>query len=128
ISRRWRRFGTSGAKVVRGGAAVAVRQDGRANANQLLLVDRTATSIARLRGMLVAAHRERFGSNADCDLAIGLQLTHSARFARPYAKDRAEPLAAQANPVLDRRFPRGVVVLTDDQIDRLVDDFVRAAR
>ena len=35
--RRWRHFGISGAKLIWGGEAVAVRQDGRANPNQLLL-------------------------------------------------------------------------------------------
>src|SRR6185503_20134666 len=35
--RRWRRFGESGAKLVWGGEAVAVRPDGRANPNQLLI-------------------------------------------------------------------------------------------
>ncbi|HXI30607.1 MAG TPA: hypothetical protein VNG89_19345, partial [Vicinamibacterales bacterium] len=35
--RRWRRFGESGAKLIWGGEAVAVRHDGRANPNQLML-------------------------------------------------------------------------------------------
>src|SRR6266516_4849231 len=81
--RRWRHFGTSGAKLIWGGEAVAVRQDGRANPHQLLLTAQTQPSIALLREELVAAHRERFGSNADGDLYVGLQLTHSGRYARP---------------------------------------------
>ena len=71
---------------------------------------------------------ERFGSNADRDLHVGLQLTHSGRYARPDAYDRAAPIAACANPVLDRRFPGGVRVFTDAELDVLVDDFVAAAR
>src|SRR5439155_11338515 len=39
--RRWRRFGESGAKLIWGGEAVAVRHDGRANPNQLLSSDET---------------------------------------------------------------------------------------
>jgi NADPH2 dehydrogenase len=35
--RRWRHFGISGAKLLWGGEAVAVRHDGRANPHQLLL-------------------------------------------------------------------------------------------
>ncbi len=35
--RRWRRFGVSGAKLIWGGEAVAVRPDGRANPNQLVM-------------------------------------------------------------------------------------------
>src|SRR5947208_967301 len=67
-------------------------------------------------------------SAADRDLFVGLQLTHSGRFARPHAKHRPEPLAAYAHPLLDRRFAAGVTVLTDSDLGRLVDCFVRAAR
>jgi len=126
--RRWHRFGASGAKLIWGGEAVAVRHDGRANPNQLLMSERTEPSLAALRDTLVSAHRERFGSNADGDLYLGLQLTHSGRFARPNVWNRAEPLAAHANPILDRRFPGGVQVMSDDDIDRLIDDFIAAAR
>jgi NADPH2 dehydrogenase len=126
--RRWQRFGASGAKLIWGGEAVAVRHDGRANPNQLLLSAATEPALAALRDLLVASHRERFGSNADSDLYLGLQLTHSGRFARPNIWNRPEPLAAQSNPVLDRRFPNGVAVMSDDEIDRLIDDFVEAAR
>jgi len=35
--RRWQHFGQSGAKLIWGGEAVAVRHDGRANPNQLFL-------------------------------------------------------------------------------------------
>ena len=126
--RRWRRFGASGAKLIWGGEAVAVRQDGRANPNQLLLNASTHAGIARLRDDLVAAHRERFGANADRDLCIGLQLTHSGRYARPSPHDRPEPLAAAYHPALDRRFGGVVRVISDDEIDALVEDFVGAAR
>src|SRR5262245_59152843 len=36
-TRRWQNFGRSGAKLIWGGEAVAVRHDGRANPNQLLI-------------------------------------------------------------------------------------------
>jgi NADPH2 dehydrogenase len=124
--RRWRHFGASGAKLIWGGEAVAVRMDGRANPHQLVLSDANATAIARLREEMVATHVERFGS--DRDLLVSLQLTHSGRFARPHAYDRPEPLVAYNHPVLDARFPRGVRVMTDDDLDRLVADFVRAGR
>jgi 2,4-dienoyl-CoA reductase-like NADH-dependent reductase (Old Yellow Enzyme family) len=126
--RRWRHFGISGAKLMWGGEAVAVRHDGRANPHQLMMCERTQRPIARLREALVNAHRDRFGSNADADLWVGLQLTHSGRYARPDVHDRPAPIAACANPVLDRRFPGGVRVFTDAELDRLVDDFVAAAR
>src|SRR2546423_537820 len=71
--RRWRHFGISGAKLIWGGEAVAVRQDGRANPNQLLLTPATQKSIACLRDEMVSAHRKRFGRDADRDLYVGLQ-------------------------------------------------------
>jgi len=126
--RRWRNFGTSGAKLMWGGEAVAVRHDGRANPHQLMMSSRTVGAIAALREELVTAHRERFGANADSDLYVGLQLTHSGRYARPDVYDRPAPIAACSNPILDRRFPNGVRVFEDAELDALVDDFVAAAR
>jgi NADPH2 dehydrogenase len=126
--RRWRHFGISGAKLIWGGEAVAVRHDGRANPNQLLLTMATQPAIAALRAELIAAHRERFGDNADRDLYVGLQLTHSGRYARPNVHDRPEPKAGAPHPLLDRRFPDGVPILSDDELDRLVGDFITAAR
>jgi 2,4-dienoyl-CoA reductase-like NADH-dependent reductase (Old Yellow Enzyme family) len=127
-TRRWERFGVSGAKLIWGGEAVAVRHDGRANPNQLALTAATQPSIARLRDALVRAHRDRFGANADADLYVGLQLTHSGRYARPTGKSVPEPQVAYAHPQLDRRFPGGVRVLSDDELDGIVEAFVDAAR
>jgi NADPH2 dehydrogenase len=122
--RRWRHFGISGAKLIWGGEAVAVRMDGRANPHQLVLSERNVGAIARLREEMVAAHVERFGS--DDGLLLSLQLTHSGRFARPRTHERPEPLVAYNHPVLDRRFPAGVQVLSDADLDQIVADFVRA--
>ena len=126
--RRWRNFGKSGAKLIWGGEAVAVHPDGRANPNQLMVSSATQGALASLREELLAAHRETFGAGAADDLYVGLQLTHSGRFSKPNAKDRPEPLTAYAHPVLDGRFPRGLRQLTDDDLDRLVEDFIRSAR
>jgi NADPH2 dehydrogenase len=125
--RRWERFGASGAKLIWGGEAVAVQHDGRANPNQLVLTPATQASIASLRETLVAAHRDKFGANADGDLFAGLQLTHSGRYARPTIAGPA-PLTAYAHPHLDRRFPAGVRMLTDDDLDRLVERFIESAK
>ncbi len=125
--RRWRRFGESGAKLIWGGEAAAVRHDGRANPAQLVMGDATWEGLAGLREDLVAAHVAQFGRDAVDGLVVGLQLTHSGRYARPNEWDRPEPLAAWTHPLLDRRFPGGVRVLSDDELDRLAEDFVRAA-
>jgi NADPH2 dehydrogenase len=126
--RRWRNFGRSGAKLIWGGEAVAVREDGRANPNQLMIGESTLSSLDRLRSELIAEHKDRFGARADGDLYVGLQLTHSGRLARPHVKDLPEPLVAYAHPLLDRRFPGGTRIITDAELRRLADDFVTAAR
>jgi 2,4-dienoyl-CoA reductase-like NADH-dependent reductase (Old Yellow Enzyme family) len=126
--RRWRHFGLSGAKLIWGGEAVAVRHDGRANPNQLLISEENLPGIAELRTILVDAHREHFGTTDD--LLVGLQLTHSGRFSRPNEKRRPEPKVAYRHPVLDPVV--GVAddgpVLSDGELARLVGDFARAAR
>jgi 2,4-dienoyl-CoA reductase-like NADH-dependent reductase (Old Yellow Enzyme family) len=125
--RRWGHFGESGAKLIWGGEAVAVSHDGRANPNQLLSDDHTQASLEELRSVLVSAHRERFGSSHD--LCVGLQLTHSGRFARPNHKNRLEPRILYHHPLLDPRFGIGTghACLTDAEIEKIIDDFVRAA-
>ena len=50
----------------------------------------TLADLAELRETLVAEHRQRHGRSDD--LLVGLQLTHSGRFARPNDKDRLEPI------------------------------------
>jgi len=84
VRRRWQRFGESGAKLIYGGEAMAVRPDGRANPNQLIIVEQNKKDLAELREILLRAHGERFG-NAD-DVVIGFQLTHSGRFCKPADK------------------------------------------
>ena len=127
-TRRWMNFGRSGAKLIWGGEAVAVCPEGRANPNQLVINDRTTSALAALRTAMIGAHTGQFGARAEEDLYVGLQLTHSGRFARPNGKTTPEPLAAYTHPVLDRRFPAGVRVLTDNDLDRLVDLFVSASK
>jgi len=45
--RRWHRFGLSGAKLIWGGEACAVRPDGRANPKQLIMTAESQGDIAR---------------------------------------------------------------------------------
>lgn len=125
--RRWRRFGESGAKMIFGGEAMAVRPDGRANPNQLILNRANQEGIATLRRALLEAHRERYGSAED--LIIGFQLTHSGRFCRPRDKQRLEPRIAFRHPILDRKFgiQNDAAVLSDGEVEELVADYVTAA-
>ena len=125
--RRWHNFGISGAKLIWGGEAVAVRHDGRANPNQVMITEENLSAIESLRLELIEKHEECFGSSDD--LVVGLQLTHSGRFARPNDKATAEPLTAQRNPALDKKL--GIQddsqLLSDDDLSRLIEDFVAAA-
>jgi NADPH2 dehydrogenase len=125
--RRWQHFGRSGAKLIWGGEAFAVRHDGRANPNQLAMNEHAEEDLASLRKTLVDAHAAQHGSTDD--LFIGLQLTHSGRYARPNPGGRWEPRTAYVHPVLERRFPTGTRIhkFSDGELDRLIEDFVRAA-
>src|SRR5262249_9370570 len=104
------------------------RPDGRANPNQLVINDGNLASLEQLRERLVRVHQEHFGRTDD--LYVGLQLTHSGRFAPPYDKRKIEPPVPSPHPCLDPPLGLGPAahVLPDDEIDRLVADFVRASR
>lgn len=125
--RRWKSFGASGAKLIWGGEAVAVRPDGRANPNQLMIDNDSPDDLRLLHETLRQAHVEAVGN--DDDLVVGLQLTHSGRFARPNQKSKLESLVAYEHPVLDRRSAAkdAFAVISDEDIRDLVKRFVRAA-
>lgn len=127
LRRRWERFGRSGAKLLWGMEAIAVRPDGRANPNQLIINNDTVGPIMQAVEGALEAHREDFGT-AD-DLLWGFQLTHSGRFCRPVDKKKLEPKIAYAHPLLNRKFGLSMdhPILTDDQVKSLIEDFVRAA-
>lgn len=113
VRRRWERAGASGAAMV-WGEATAVRPDGRANPNQLVMAPETVDDIASLRTLLAP------------DQIAGLQLTHSGRYARPEAGPA--PRIAYRHPLLDERVGADdTAVLTDDELDELVERYIAAA-
>jgi NADPH2 dehydrogenase len=113
VRRRWRRFASSGCGLV-WGEATAVRPDGRANPNQLVLNESTLDGIAELRGILAP------------DQVVGLQLTHSGRWSRPGTAPL--PRTAYEHPILDGRLGVGAeAVFGDDELDELAEDYVVAA-
>jgi NADPH2 dehydrogenase len=127
-SRRWRRFGSSGAKLIWGGEAVAVCHEGRANPNQLAIGPHAVADLSRLREALIQEHERSVGSVAG--LVIGLQLTHSGRYSRPNRHDLPEPRILYHHPILDKRL--GIIddypLLADGEIRQIIEDFQRAAR
>jgi 2,4-dienoyl-CoA reductase-like NADH-dependent reductase (Old Yellow Enzyme family) len=126
--RRWRRFGLSGAKLVWGGEACAVRPDGRANPKQLIMTEQSMGDIAAMRESVIAAHKEATGG--EDNVVIGLQLTHSGRFCKPNDNTKFESMIAYRHPLLDRKFgvPADRKPMSDDEIKRLIEDFVVAAK
>jgi NADPH2 dehydrogenase len=126
--RRWRRFGQSGAKLIWGGEAVAVSPNGRANPNQLVIAPQTHADLAKLRAVLLDEHRRTMGS--EDGLFIGLQLTHSGRYCRPFKHDKPEPRILYRHPILDRKLklPADYPVLTDGEIEAIIEAFITAAR
>ncbi len=119
--RRYRRFGDGGAKMI-WGEACAVTDEARANPRQILLNASTKADFARLVAECRAAHRAANGD--DSDLLIGLQLTHSGRYS--YRR----PLIATHDPLLVGRYKvtTDTPLLGDDELKRLVDDYVAAAK
>ncbi len=128
--RRWRNFGISGAKLIFGGEAVAVRHDGRANPNQLVSKPENKDGLAELYHEVMDTHKQHFGTTDD--LLIGLQLTHSGRFCRPDEDHKLKPRILYHHPILDPKFgidPKDdSVVFSDDEIDDLITYYIKAAK
>lgn len=118
--RRYRRFGDGGAKLI-WGEACAVIDEARANPRQIWLNDSNLPDFTRLVEECRAAHRSANGS--DSDLLFGLQLTHSGRYCH------RRPVLATHDPLLIGRYKvtADTPLATDDDLKRLVDDYVRTA-
>ncbi len=127
--RRWRNFGRSGAKLIWGGEAAAVRADGRANPRQTLGTPQNRKGLQLLRETACAAHEKAFGNLEG--FVIGLQLTHSGRFCRPHSK-QLEPRIAYHHPLLDEKFGIDAdddsIVWSDTDLEALIDNYVAAAK
>jgi NADPH2 dehydrogenase len=125
--RRWKNFALSGAKLLWGCEAVAVRPEGRANPNQLMLNEHTLSDFEELFQLLLQTHQEHFGETSD--FVIGLQLTHSGRFCKPNDKKKMEPRILYPHPVLNKKFGLGddYPVMSDEEIDSIIEDYIKAA-
>jgi 2,4-dienoyl-CoA reductase-like NADH-dependent reductase (Old Yellow Enzyme family) len=119
--RRYQSFAAGGAKLI-WFEATAVSEEGRANPRQLWLHHGSVAEFARLLEMVRRVHRERYGT-AD-DLLDVLQLTHSGRYSQP------RRIIAYHHPAIDRLtgVPPDYPVISDDELERLEDQYVEAAR
>lgn len=118
--RRYQRFADGGAKLL-WFEATAVRADGRANPRQLWITPENVASYRSLLADIEARHKARYGT-AD-DLLVPMQLTHSGRYSVP------RKTIAYHNPLIDEKSktPADYPVITDDELERLEDDYVSAA-
>ncbi len=124
--RRWLNFARSGAKLIYGTEAAAVMHSGRSNPQQLLVAPHTEKALTEICAEMRRAHREKFGT--DKDLSIGLQLTHSGRFAHPNEAAKLESVTAYSNPLLDQKFGNSQAnVVSDEEVGNIIRHFIQAA-
>jgi len=119
--RRYLRYAEGGSGLI-WFEATAVVPEGRSNPRQLLLDPATVGAFTEL--VEAVRHRARAAFGADHRPLLVLQLTHSGRFSRPAGKP--QPLVAAINPHLDAR-PESAQVLSDDDLESLVERFIAAA-
>jgi 2,4-dienoyl-CoA reductase (NADPH2) len=123
--RRYRRFAAGGVGLL-WFEATAVVQEGRANPRQLWLHERTVPAFAQLVETTLETARAS-GGPGHRPLLV-LQLTHSGRYSRPGRT--ASPIIAHHSPFLDptHNLAPDYPVITDDELERLEDFYVQAAR
>ena len=122
--RKYRRLAAGGAGMI-WFEACAVVPEGRANPRQIWLHEGTLDAFGQMVDAARQAARESMGPGHKPIFV--LQLTHSGRYSRPVAKP--QPIIAHHSAVLDPRhnLPADYPLITDEQLDALQDDFVRAA-
>ncbi|HOX01958.1 MAG TPA: FAD-dependent oxidoreductase [Candidatus Paceibacterota bacterium] len=123
--RRYRRFAAGGAGVL-WFEATAVAAEGRANPRQLWLHEPVRAEFARLIEEIHRVARNHHGEPHRPLLVV--QLTHSGRYSRPGRKP--QPIIAHHSAFLDatHRLPADYPLISDDELERLEDAYVEAAR
>lgn len=123
--RRYERFAAGGCGLL-WFEATAVVAEGRANPRQLLMVKENLESFRALLARTLDVARQANGP--DFRPVTILQLTHSGRYARPV--DATAPIIAHHDGVLDKVYniPADHPLISDDELDRLQDRYVEAAR
>ena len=122
--RRYERFASGGAGLL-WFEATAIRADGRCNSQQFWLNEKSADRFAALEEKTRSIAKKKFGH----DIVSVIQLTHSGRYSKPTRGVRA-PVIAQHSGILDPAWgiPENYPLITDDNLDRLQDDYVAAAK
>ena len=122
--RRYERFASGGASLI-WFEATAVLREARCNSQQLWLNEKSMNRFAALEEKTRSLVRKRFGH----EIVSVLQLTHSGRYSKPTRGVRA-PVIAQHSGVLDaaHNIPTDYPLITDDELDRLQDVYIAAAK
>jgi len=122
--RRYERFAASGAGLI-WFEATAVRADARSNAQQFWINEKSVNRFAALEEKTRSIAKKDFGH----DIVTVIQLTHSGRYSKPTRGNRV-PVIVQHSGVLDpaHNIAADYPLMTDDELDRLQDDYVTAAK
>lgn len=115
--RRYLRYASGGGSTI-WYEAVSVNRDGRSNPHQLWIHSKNHDSFSRLNEQI-----RKNAAKIGIDPFLVIQLTHSGRYSKP--EGVARPKVAGINPVLDVTPP---YVLSDDDLKRIMDSFVEAAK
>jgi 2,4-dienoyl-CoA reductase-like NADH-dependent reductase (Old Yellow Enzyme family) len=115
--RRYLRYASGGSGVI-WFEAVAVSSEGRSNPHQLLITEGNKGSFTSLTDKI-----KKEAQKSGHDPLLVMQLTHSGRYSRPQGK--AAPMVPALNPLLDKG---EVYILTDDDLKRIQDQFIAAAK
>ncbi|HBN84291.1 MAG TPA: flavin oxidoreductase/NADH oxidase [Clostridiales bacterium] len=120
--RRFDRYSKGGAGLI-WMEAVAVVHEGKANPRQFLINSDNLGAYEKLMDQMCENAQKAFNHKP----VVIMQLTHSGRFSRP--DDKPEPVLACRVPVLDEKYglDDSVRIITDDELERLEEEFVKAA-
>ncbi len=120
--RRYTRYAEGGSGLI-WFEATGVIPEGRSNPYQLMISSR---SLSRFENLVMQTRKAayRVYGNAQ-ELFTVLQLTHSGRYSKPEGKSK--PVIAVSNPFLEGKDDQ-VHIIKDDELDRLQDHYVKAAR
>jgi len=134
--RRYERFAAGGAGLI-WGEATAILSEVRANPRQLWINEKSKDSFAAMAKRMREAAADSMGPGHKPVLVM--QLTHSGRYSKP--KGIARPMIPQRDPYRDPLVPQPLPdtnrkskipddwpIVTDEYLDKLVDDYVEAAR
>lgn len=120
--RRYHRFAHGGSGMI-WFEATSVSPEGRSNPRQLWIHPESLDGFKRL--VEETKRSASRGFSAEHAVYCVLQLTHSGRYSKP--EGIPEPQVALFNPLLDKH-KKNLHVFTDDELDRLQDKYVEAAR